>query len=97
MRESIDWKQGRALRVLAVTNMFPAPDAPHAGRFIEQQIEGIRRTGVDVEVLFLDRFRRGMRIYANLPALLRKKIAEYQPDLVHVMYGGIMAGSWHRS
>jgi len=80
------------MRVLAVTNLFPSPHAPHAGRFIEQQIQGLRRAGMDVEVLLLDRVRLGMRIYAHLPALVQGKIAEYQPDLVHVMYGGIMAG-----
>lgn len=90
--EKCDGRENRTLRVLAVTNMLPTPEAPHAGRFIEQQIEGLRRAGMDVEVLLLDRVRLGMRIYAHLPALVQKKIAEYQPDLVHVMYGGIMAG-----
>lgn len=79
------------LRVLAVTNMFPAPSSPHAGRFIQQQIEGLRRIGLEVKVLFVDRVRQGMRIYADLPSMITKSIVEFQPDLVHVMYGGIMA------
>lgn len=87
----IDARSLRMLRVLAVTNMFPAADKPHAGRFIEQQIEGLRRAGLEVEILFLDRSRNGIRVYADLPRLLRRKMAEYKPDLVHVMYGGIMA------
>lgn len=79
------------VRVLGVTNMYPAPDSPHAGRFIQQQIEGLRRIGVEVEVLFVDRFRKGMWVYASLPALVSESVAKFQPDLVHVMYGGIMA------
>ncbi len=51
----------------------------------------MRRTGLEVEVLFLDRGRDGIRVYADLPRVLRRKMIEYQPDLVHVMYGGIMA------
>lgn len=85
-----DREAGR-LRVLAVTNMFPAPDSPHAGRFVQQQIEGLRRAGVEIEVLFIDRLRKGMRVYADLPAMVAKHLTEFQPDLVHVMYGGIMA------
>ncbi len=79
------------VRVLAVTNMYPASDSPHSGRFVQQQIEGLRRIGVEVEVLFVDRVRKGMWVYADLPALVAESIAKFQPDLVHVMYGGIMA------
>ena len=32
-----------------------------------------------------------MRVYAHLPILLRRSVATFNPDLVHVMYGGIMA------
>ncbi len=90
-QEAIECRQVDTLRVLAVTNMLPAPDAPHAGRFVQQQIEGLRRTGVDVKTLFVDRLRKGMRVYADLPSMLSKAVREFQPDLVHVMYGGIMA------
>lgn len=85
------WRNTDRVRVLAVTNMYPASDTPHAGRFVQQQIEGLRRIGVEVEVLFVDRVRKGMRVYAELPALVTESIAKFQPDLVHVMYGGIMA------
>lgn len=79
------------MRVLAVTNMYPASTSPHAGRFVKEQIEGLRRAGVDVEVLFIDRLRDGMRAYADLPGLLSKAVMRSVPDLVHSMYGGIMA------
>lgn len=81
----------QTLRVLAITNMFPASDSPHAGRFIQQQIEGLRRIGLEVEVVFIDRLREGMRVYADLPSLISQSMRTFQPDLVHVMYGGIMA------
>lgn len=79
------------MRILVVTNMLPAPDAPHAGRYTQQQVEALRRIGLDVEELFIYRRAKGMRVYARLPALLRKAIALFKPDLVHVMYGGIMS------
>ncbi len=77
-------------RILAVTNMLPTPDDPHAGRFIEQQIKTLRRMGIEVEVLLVNR-KAGMGVYFSLPALLREVVDRFNPDLVHVMYGGIMA------
>lgn len=80
------------MRILAVTNILPTPNEPHSGRFIQQQIEALRRIDLDVDVLLVKRREEGMCTYAGLPAMLRKAVARFKPDLVHVMYGGIM--SW---
>src|SRR4026209_2168918 len=79
------------MRILAVSNMLPTPNHLHAGRFIHEQIEALRKIGLDIDVLFVNRVEEGMRAYASLPAMLRKAVARFQPDLVHVMYGGIMS------
>jgi glycosyl transferase family 4 len=79
------------VRIFAVTNMLPSQDDPHQGPFIQQQIEALRRIGLDVEVLLVNRREKGMRAYAALPAMLRKAVAWFKPDLVHVMDGGIMS------
>ena len=74
------------LYVLAVTNMYPTAETPAAGTFIERQIEGLRRAGdVEVEVLHVDRLGRG------LAERIRRELERSQPDLVHVMYGGVLA------
>jgi teichuronic acid biosynthesis glycosyltransferase TuaC len=79
------------LRILAVTNMYPTPQAPSSGTFVEQQIKGIRQIGLDVDMMFLNRAQRGMGVYLGLGRQIRAKIGKYEPDLVHVMYGGVMA------
>ncbi len=79
------------LRILAVTNMYPTPRTPSSGIFIEQQVGGLRRAGVDVDVLFFDRLAEGRRVYDRVPARLREAVAARRPDLVHAMYGGVMA------
>src|SRR5882724_7914480 len=79
------------MRLLAVTNIYPTPQAPAQGTFVEQQIKGLREVGLDVDVMFLDRAQRGMGVYLGLGRQIRARIANYQPDLVHVMYGGVMA------
>src|ERR1043166_6933949 len=79
------------MRVLAVTNMYPTPDLPGNGVFIEQQVQGLLSRGVEVKVLFLDRRHNGIGIYRQTQPLVKRELAEFSPDLVHVMYGGVMA------
>jgi glycosyltransferase involved in cell wall biosynthesis len=79
------------MRVLAVTNLYVTPRVPWLGTFVEQQITGLREIGLEVGVMFLDRAQKGVGVYLLLASRLRTKIAEFKPDLVHVMYGGVMA------
>lgn len=79
------------LRVLAVTNTYPTPLCPAGGTFVEQQIAGLRRIGLNVEVLVINRSEGGMRSYFTAGAELQKCLKRFHPDLVHVMYGGILA------
>jgi len=79
------------MRILAVTNMYPTPRNPAFGTFVEQQIKSLREIGLDVDVLFVDRAGKGMCAYLGLRKQICARIRDSQPDLVHVMYGGVMA------
>src|SRR4249919_1789725 len=79
------------MRILAVTNMYPTPQNPTLGIFVEQQIKGLRQTGLDVDVFVVDRVSKGMRAYWGLSRQLRARVVSFQPDVVHVMYGGVLA------
>ncbi len=79
------------LRVLAVTNVYPTPQAPGVGTFIEQQVKGLQQSGVDVDLLFVGRVQKGMSAYLNVGQQARERATAGQPDLVHVLYGGVMA------
>jgi glycosyltransferase involved in cell wall biosynthesis len=78
------------MRVLAVTNMYPTLEDPTLGTFVEQQVASLRQRGVDVDVLFADRALLGRRVYFNLARQLERHVAQ-GIELVHVMYGGVMA------
>ena len=78
------------MRVLAVTNMLPTVDSPAQGTFIESQLQSLRAL-VDTRVLHIQRVQTGRRAYFEVRARLRQAIAEAQPDLIHVMYGGALA------
>lgn len=79
------------MRILAVTNMYPTLEHPTVGTFVEQQIQGLRRIGLDIEVLCIQRNERGRGVYRHLGETIRSKIKTFNPDIVHAMYGGIMA------
>ena len=81
----------RVQRILAVTNMYPKPETPYSGTFVEQQIKGIGQVGLEVRVMIVDRVQKGMSVYLRTGRDVQAAIADFQPDIVHVLYGGVMA------
>ena len=79
------------MRLLMVTNNYPTPDQPGVGNYVRRQEESLRELGVEVELLYVDRRHSGRRVYRTLSGRLRELVAASGPDLVHVLYGGVMA------
>src|SRR5919107_2778792 len=91
------------MRTLFVTNSLPTATRPGLGVFVADQIASVREAGVQSEVLHVDRAAAvgdprlrpspfsGVQAYRGLGATVRASVAETQPDVVHVMYGGVMA------
>ncbi len=42
------------MKVLVITNMYPTPKYPSFGTFVEEQVNSLRKEGVDVDVLFVN-------------------------------------------
>jgi glycosyltransferase involved in cell wall biosynthesis len=83
------------MRVLVVTNFVPDASAPQRGRWVRDQVEEIRRRGVEVEVFS---FPPGSSRYIPATLRLRKLLRRERFDLVHVHYGltawcGLLAGA----
>jgi glycosyltransferase involved in cell wall biosynthesis len=73
------------MRVLVVTNFVPDAGAPQRGRWVRDQIEEIRRRGIEVEVFS---FPPGKRQYIPATRRLRRLLRDEPPfDLVHAHYG----------
>jgi glycosyltransferase involved in cell wall biosynthesis len=72
------------MRVLVVTNFLPDPGAPQRGRWVFDQVEEIRRRGVEVEVFG---FPRGRGEYLPATRRLRRRLRDDRFDLVHAHYG----------
>jgi teichuronic acid biosynthesis glycosyltransferase TuaC len=80
------------MKILAITNMYPSAAFPTQGVFVQEQIKGLRAAGLEVRVLFVDRRRAGPLVYFGwLQNELRRAVAEFDPDVLHAMYGGVMA------
>lgn len=72
------------MRVLVVTNFVPDAAAPQRGRWVRDQVEEVRRLGVEVELFS---FRPGSSRYLPAAMRLRRLLRRESFDLVHVHYG----------
>lgn len=79
------------MKILAVTNIYPTRERPGSGVFIEQQVKSLSSRGMDTRVMFVDRRSEGPSIYYRIGPKLDRELREFAPDVVHVMYGGVMA------
>jgi glycosyltransferase involved in cell wall biosynthesis len=80
-----------SMRILAITNIFPSEAFPARGVFVQEQVKGLCSTGLKVRVLFVDRQREGPGSYYRLGGRVGNAVTEFNPDVIHVMYGGVMA------
>jgi teichuronic acid biosynthesis glycosyltransferase TuaC len=72
------------VRVLVVTNITPDVAAPWRGRFVRDQVDCVRRAGVDVELFS---FPVGRREYSRATAAIRRLLRAERFDVVHAHYG----------
>lgn len=80
------------MKVLVVTNMYPRPEAPSHGVFVGDQVESLRRLGVDVDVLFMNGRANKLNYLWAYPRLwrqLRKK--RYDVIHAHYIFSGLVA------
>ncbi|HKF82029.1 MAG TPA: glycosyltransferase [Solirubrobacterales bacterium] len=72
------------MRVLVVTNFMPDASAPQRGRWVRDQVDEIRRRGVEVDLF---EFARGRSEYIPAARRLRALLRRERFDLVHAHYG----------
>jgi teichuronic acid biosynthesis glycosyltransferase TuaC len=72
------------VRVLVVTNFEPDDSAPQRGRWVRDQVDEVRRRGIEVDVFS---FPPGSREYVPATRRLRSLLRRQRFDLVHAHYG----------
>lgn len=80
------------MRVLVVTNMYPSPTSPAFGTFVADQVEAVRRRGVEVDVLLVDARKRKLAYLVGVVRLWRQLLLR-RYDLIHAHHAmsGIVA------
>jgi teichuronic acid biosynthesis glycosyltransferase TuaC len=72
------------MRVLVVTNFVPDAAAPQRGRWVRDQVDELRRLGLEIESF---EFPPGRREYIPAARRLRRLLRREHFDLVHAHYG----------
>ena len=80
------------MRVLVVTNLQADAATPQRGRWVHDQVDELRRLGVEIEVFS---FPVGRKEYAPATRGLRRRLRHESFDLVHAHYGlaGLVAAA----
>ena len=79
------------MKTLFLTNVYPIPERPWEGATVKLQAEGLRKAGVQVDVLHLDRTESGQSIYLTAYPKIKKAFLGGRHDLLHVQFGGVQA------
>lgn len=82
-----------SLRVLAVTNTYPAAGRPADTPQIRDQLEELERRGVQVDLVYINRYQ-GITEYARAAwVIFLLSFQKHKYDLVHAFYGhcGLLA------
>jgi len=79
------------MRVLAVTNLYPSARNPVSGTFVFEQVRGLCQAAVEITTLEVDRLGEGISAYLGVGRKVKDAVRDHRPDLVHVMYGGVLA------
>jgi glycosyltransferase involved in cell wall biosynthesis len=81
----------RSLKILLVTNRFPSAAAPFSGTFVPPLRQALEALGTNVEWVIVERHERGPLAYFEAPRALRQCVRRFEPDVVHVLWGGTLA------
>jgi glycosyltransferase involved in cell wall biosynthesis len=71
--------------------MYPSEAFPGRGVFVREQVKGLCAIGLEVSVVFVERRQEGPMAYYRMQNTIRNAVGGFDPDAIHVMYGGVMA------
>jgi glycosyltransferase involved in cell wall biosynthesis len=74
------------VRILLVSQMYPGPDDPDLGVFVQQLEQELRRRGNELELAVLDRRGGGKRRYAELARKALAAARRFRPDVVYAHF-----------
>jgi glycosyltransferase involved in cell wall biosynthesis len=76
---------GDRMKILVFTNMYPIPEMPSFGTFVQTQVESLRKEGVEVDVLFVNGRKNTLNYLWAFPRFWAR-ILTHRYDLIHSHY-----------
>jgi teichuronic acid biosynthesis glycosyltransferase TuaC len=73
------------MKVLVVTNMYPVPEMPSFGTFVRDQVDALRKDGVDVDVFLVNGRKNKFSYLWGIPRLWVWLLTHHY-DLIHAHY-----------
>ena len=85
------------MRVLVVTNMYPTPEQSAFGVFVHDQVESLKRQGIELDVFFVDGRRSKLNYLTAYPRFWNQ-LRRGKYDLIHAHYvfAGLIARAQRR-
>src|SRR4029453_11409021 len=74
------------VRILLVSQMYPGPDDPDLGVFVQEMEEELRRRGHELERAVIDRRSGGKRRYMQLVRHAASAARGFRPDVVYAHF-----------
>jgi glycosyltransferase involved in cell wall biosynthesis len=74
------------VRILLVSQMYPGPDDPDLGVFVQQMEDELRRRGHELEHAVIDRRSAGKRRHAQLVRRAASAARRFRPDVVYAHF-----------
>ncbi len=79
-------------RLLVVTNMYPDEEHPDFGTFVQEQVEGLRARGLDVDVIVVGGKRRRASYIEGTRRFWRQiRLQHYDLIHAHYVFSGVVA------
>jgi len=80
------------MKVLMITNMYPTSEMPSFGTFIKEELESLKKEGVEVDLLFVNGKKSTLSYLWAFPRLWARLLTK-RYDLIHAHYvfSGIIA------
>ena len=73
------------MKILLITNMYPSPGAPAVGTFVRDQVESLRKEGVDIDVMFINGMKGKINYLWGIFRLWARLLTK-RYDLIHANY-----------
>lgn len=73
------------MKILVITNMYPIPEMPSFGTFVREQVESLRKEGVEVDVFFVNGRKSAFNYIWAFPRFWAHLLT-HRYDLLHSHY-----------